>query len=210
MMQSTDIEAELLRSVLDIAAHDVGSISSALALHVDVLQRDPQGASIDAMAALASELRRLGRQLREMRGPSGAGQLAPSRAGALASVHERVLRFGRNLLGRGTTLQGATADGRLSDIDAHALTLLLLAVMRHANDTTPATRRTVNLDIAVENDVAIVTLGISDASGPLRLGAHDSRWWQWAVQRATAMHFRMGERTDGVLSVTAPLDATAS
>jgi hypothetical protein len=201
-----DVEAALLRNVLDTAAHDVGSISSALALHADVLTRDPARANTAAIVELAAQLRLIGRQLREMRGPSGAGELAPTRAGTLTSVHERLMRFGRSMLGRGAALHGSTHDGRLTDDDAHGLTFMVLAALRHAKETAPSTTRTVNLDIVSANDVATVTLTVHAGEAPVDLTATTSQWWEWATARAAAHGFTVARGEQGEVHISVPLD----
>lgn len=146
-----EAEAQLLRQVLSTAAHDLGGLSSALALRADVLAGGIPAADEAALRGVAAEVRALGRQLRVLRGPVGDDALAPAGGRTLAEWLALVERFGRPLLGRGGALAGSAGDGAFGGPAAaaqfHALLLVVLAYCRAVGDRRGA--RAVQLDLRV-------------------------------------------------------------
>ena len=192
-------EAELLRGILGVAAHDLGGLSSALSLRRDALAATLAPDDARALGAIADEARTLGRQLRALRGPQGTESLAPSRAGALPTWFRLIERFGpASCLNRGIALRGGVDDSEVTPEQANALTYLVLAMLRHFTATGlrgPAvvTVRARRLELAVE-----VTLRCSDASGaPLLLASEASRWMRYAVRLAKAARLSLHVGNDG-------------
>lgn len=191
------LEAELLRLVLDTAAHDLGSLSSALALRADVMTHATPDASATACTAIANELRALGNQLRDLSGPRGSETLAPTRAASLPDWFGLVSRFAQPLLGRGVALRGDVLPLHIGSAAVYDLTYIALAVL-HAIRAHPQAEHT---DVQITTDLAPDALTISIAlcaeSRPLALGlVKDSDWTHWAQQRAATA--RIGMQVDDV------------
>lgn len=191
------LEAELLRHVLDAVSHDLGGLSSALALRADVMERALPSVSATACSRIAAELRVLGGQLRAISAPQGAETLSPIRTGSLEHWFATVSRFGQPLLRRGVALRGTVEDASIGSLAAHELTYVMLAILHAIRDRAPIllteirvssthAERTVSIWIALR-DGAQQSLPLTDAV--------QSRWWAWAVDRATRARIDM--RVDG-------------
>jgi hypothetical protein len=144
-----EADVQLLRAVLSTAAHDLGGLSSALALRTDVLAGALASADEQALRAVVDELHSLGRQLRVLRGPQGADALAPAGGRTLVEWLALVERFGRPLLGRGGALEGSVDDGAFSGARAaeqgHALLVAVLAYCHEVRERRGARSVTVHL-----------------------------------------------------------------
>jgi hypothetical protein len=192
-MMPYDFEAEtqLLREVLSTAAHDLGGLSSALALRVDVLAGSLPAADDAALRAVAGEVRSLGRQLRVLRGPQGGDTLAPAGGRSLAEWYALVERFGRPLLGRGASMRGSVGDGAFSGAHAseraYALLLSVLACCRALRERRGA--RPVSVALRVSSVPAAVEVAMDVEWGEGLAGDDDAavqRWLTLARETATA------------------------
>lgn len=213
------VEVTLLRAVLETAAHDLGGLSSALAMHAETLQLGTAGQSLTPVKSISAEIRTLGRQLRELRGPVGGASLAPSRAGLLPNWMARTLRFGRAHLPRGTAFEGELSETSLSvsDESAHALTFVVFALLRELRDVLDRSaraavpsgsrgkpRQRVQLTAATRDTDVLVTLAlyVNDDHSPIEVA--DSAWWTFARTRADAQSLPLALR-DGRVELVAPL-----
>jgi len=189
------LEAELLRNVLATIAHDLGSLSGALALRADVMPHVALAASASACTAIASELHTLGGQIREMSGPRGDDTLAPTRAGSLEHWFDLLSRFAQPLLGRGVSFRGDVLPLSVGAVAVHELTYIVLAILHAIRER--ETLEHTDIFIASEpTDQAVTilillrhagqTLGLADVAG--------SRWSRWALQRAASA--RIGLRIE--------------
>lgn len=179
------LESELLRDVLGAAAHDLGGVSSALALRIDTLGPATRPEDRSALGAIAEEARTLGRQLRQLRGPRGGDALAPSRPATLLTWWPLVERFGRALLGRGLALEASLEDAPLSTTQAHGLTFAILGlaidlrdrdVPRPGRVSLVASREGADLVLRMRLDGSDDTsVAMSDASQP---------WGRYAREKA--------------------------
>lgn len=214
-----EVEVVLLRAVLETAAHDLGGLSGALAMHADALQLGAEGQGVERLKRISGELRTLGRQLRELRGPVGGATLAPSRAGLVANWMTRTLRFGRVHLPRGTAFEGEVPDTVLSvsDESAHALTLVVFALLREMRDvldrasrndvpsgapTTP--RRSVHLTTLPRETDVLVTLELFINNERSPIERSDSEWWTFAQARASREPIALSLR-EGIVELVASL-----
>jgi len=168
-----DREAQLLRNLLGTAAHDLGGLASALSLRAESLTGDDGR----ALAAIADELRILGRQLRQLRGPSGAEQLAPVASGALLPLFVLLERFGRGVLGRGFTLVAHGVDHLVAPLHADALLYGLLAVLHAVRDADMALPAVVQVRALTDSAHVRVTVHVSGADGGAR--TFPLRQMQW-------------------------------
>jgi len=180
------LEAELLRNLLATIAHDLGGLAGALALRADVMARLELATSASACAAIASELRTLAGQSRELSGPRGGDTLAPTRAGSLEHWFALVSRFAQPLLGRGVALRGEVLPVFVGGVTVHALTYMALAIL-HAIRELPASVHT-EVSITSEPTEHAVIISITLRRNGLPLVMADvaaSRWMHWARQRAS-------------------------
>ena len=213
------VEVLLLNSVLETAAHDLGGLSSALAMHAEALQLGAEGQDLAPVRSIGAEIRTIGRQLRELRGPVGGAALAPTRAGLLSNWMARTLRFGRAHLPRGTALDGEIPESSLSvsDQSAHALTMVLFALLRElrdvldrsARDAAPGgplgkPRRRVQLTASPRETDVLVTLELFINDEPASIESSDSAWWSFAHERVSRDGISLSLRTRSV-ELVAPL-----
>ncbi|MCC6927619.1 MAG: hypothetical protein IT359_01400 [Gemmatimonadaceae bacterium] len=135
-------ESTLLRNVLGAAAHDLGGLSSALALRSELFPME-QGAPL---AAIARELRSLGQQLRAVRGVHDAEFAAPERVGALPTVFALLSRFGRAALGSGFALECRASDVAVTAPHAEAITFGFLSLLHAVRESDVARPSHVTID----------------------------------------------------------------
>jgi hypothetical protein len=191
------LEAELLRHVLDAVSHDLGGLSSALALRADVMERTLPSASATACSRIATELRVLGAQLRAISGPQGAETLSPTRTGSLELWFAMVSRFGQPLLRRGVALRGAVDDVTIGSLAAHELTFVMLGLLHAIRDRASMLHTEIRVSSTLAEHTVSIWIALRDGaqqSLPLT-DAAQSRWWAWAVDRATRA--RVDMRVDG-------------
>lgn len=191
------LEAELLRNVLDTVTHDLGGLSSALALRADVMQRSAPSAAADACSAIAGELRSLGAQLREMSGPRGPGTLSPTPTGSLRRWFALIMRFGQPLLGRGVALRGEVDDVNIGSAAAHELIYIVLALLHALRDGHTPMHTLIRIDSELRDHAIAIRISLYDAEQPRRV-AEDAgnAWWTWAIERAAGSQMDM-RVTDG-------------
>lgn len=171
----TDIrEVQLLRDVLGTAAHDIGGLASALALRAETLG----SADGQPLAAIATELRQLGRQLRQLRGPGGGELLAPTASGNIPSILALVERFGRGALGRGVSLVVQSVDQVVPPQQGDALTYGLLAVLRALREADLELPAVVHIVAAARDPDAVrIAVRVAGADGSPR--PWPNRQLQW-------------------------------
>lgn len=213
------VEVTLLRAVLETAAHDLGGLSGALSMHTDALQLGAAGQGLAPVQGISAEIRTLGRQLRELRGPVGGAALAPSRAGLLPNWMARTLRFGRAHLPRGTAFEGELSETTLSvsDESAHALTFVVFALLRELHDVLNRSvraavpsgslgkpRQRVQLTAATRDTDVLVTLALYVNGDHSPIEASDSAWWTFARASADRQSLSLALR-DGSVELVAPL-----
>lgn len=184
---SAALEAELLRNVLDTVTHDLGGLSSALALRAEVMQRAAPSPAVDACGAIARELRSLGAQLREMSGPSGPGTLSPVPTGSLERWFALVRRFGQPLLGRGVSLRGEVDDVFIGAAASHELTYIVLALFNALREGEQPAHTEIGVSSERGDGSVTLRLGARSAQQPVAMVEDaDDEWWRWAVQRAAS------------------------
>lgn len=190
-----------MRDVLGAAAHDIGGLASALALRAEVL------ASADgrALASIADELRQLGRQLRQLRGPGGGELLAPTATGNIPSILTLVERFGRGALGRGVSLLAHPVDQVVPPAEGDALTYGLLAVLRALHDAELERPAVVRIEAAAHApDAVCITVRVTGADGSAR--PWPTRQLQWFAVAERVFHRARLQVTHGTgeLEIVAP------
>ncbi len=203
------LEAELLRNVLDTVTHDLGGLSSALALRADVMQRSAPSAAADACSAIAGELRSLGAQLREMSGPRGPGTLSPTPTGSLRRWFALITRFGQPLLGRGVALRGEVDDVNIGSAAAHALTYIVLALLHALRDGHTPMHTLIRIASERRDHAIAIRISLYDGEQP-RPVAEDAgnAWWTWALERAAGSQMDM-RVTDGHVELLVAIAHTA-
>jgi len=203
------LEADLLRKVLDTVTHDLGGLSSALALRADVMQRSAPSAAADACGAIARELRSLGGQLREISGPRGPGTLSPVPTGSLARWFALVRRFGQPLLGRGVTLRGEVEDAHVGAAAAHELTYIVLALLNALRDGHQAAHSEILVLSCPGDDSIALRIGARAAGQPVVIVEDvDDEWWHWAAQRAAGANISL-QVVDGQVELIVSLAKSA-
>ena len=134
-----EADVQLLQGVLSTAAHDLGGLSSALGLRADAMSASLASADAAALRAVTEEARRLGRQLRRLRGPhvgsTGNNSLAPAGERRLSEWITLLQRFGGPVLGRGVVLEPSAGDGMMGAEVEHALTFGALALFHAVRET---------------------------------------------------------------------------
>jgi hypothetical protein len=176
-------ETQLMRDVLGTAAHDIGGLASALALRAETIA----SADGQALAAIANELRQLGRQLRQLRGPGGGELLAPTASGNIPSILALVERFGRGALGRGVSLIVQSVDQVVPPAEGDALTYGLLAVLRALREADLELPAVVHIVAAAhEPDAVRITVRIAGADGSAR--PWPARQLQWLAVAERVFH----------------------
>ncbi len=208
-LRNGELEAELLRNVLDTATHDLGGLGSALALRADVMQRSAPSAAATACSAIATELRSLGGQLRAISDPRGGGALSPAPLGSLQSWLSLISRFGQPLVGRGVVFNCELDDARVSSTAAYELTYIVLAVLHALRESETPAHTEVRL--SSELGAGAVTLRMSMHNAVERLTIADildDGWWLWAVERASSAQIGL-QISDGQVDVLVDLEASA-
>lgn len=181
------LEAELLRNLLDTVAHDLGGLASALALRADVMQHAATSTSASACRAIASELRTLGTQLRELSAPRGGDTLSPTPVGSLDHWFELLSRFAQPLLGRGVALRGEVPPVHVGSVAVHELTYIALALLHAMRELPASTHTEVLIDSELTPQAIAISMSIRNALQALSLDAlAESRWTRWAVQRSAS------------------------
>ncbi len=205
MTSSPALEAELLRTVLSVTAHDLGGLASALALRADVIERTAASDSSAALRRIADELRTLGYDVRAFRSAEGGDVLSPARSGSLSGWLTRVQRFGRPMLPRGSTLEGSVPEVMLAPAAALELTYVTLAVLQQIASRCAQQGVTVRIDAHTDNQCVVVVIDARVGDGPLPMpGDATADWWQWALARAAGSDIAMRAH-DGRVQLEAPV-----
>ncbi len=149
-----------------------------------------------ALRKIATELRTLGQDVRAFRTVEGDEMLSPSRSGSLGPWLARVVRYGRPLLPRGSTLAGelpdVESDASMSSAHAQTLMFIVLAMLQHIASVYSELRPNVRIDVQVERAQAVVALHVAAASESMPLpGDAAGEWWQWALTRASTSGITM-------------------
>lgn len=196
------LESEILRNVLDTVNHDLGGLSSALALRADVMQRTAPGPTADACSAIARELRFIGSQLRDLSGPRGSGTLSPTPMGSLERWYDLITRFGQPLLARGVSLRGKMDAVHVAPTAAHDLTFITLALLNALREGNQSAYSEIVMLSSPRDDAVAVQLQTrrEQQSVPITEDP-DNEWWNWAVQRASNSHISM-RLVDGHIELT--------
>lgn len=192
-------EAQLIRDVLGTAAHDIGGLASALALRAETMA----SAESQALATIANELRHLGRQLRQLRGPGGGELLAPTASGSIPSILALVERFGRGALGRGMTLIVQSVDQVVPPVAGDALTYGLLAVLRAIREAELQRPAVVHVvATSPEPDVVRIAVRVTDADERARPWPdRQLQWLALAERLLDRAGLHVTHDTDGLLMV---------
>lgn len=208
-LDDSALEAELLRNVLDTVTHDLGGLSSALALRADVMQRSAPGAAANACSAIANELRSLGGQLRELSGKRGAGALAPTPSGSLERWFALVTRFGQPLLGRGVALRGEIEDRNVGATATYELAFITLAMLHAVRERQELTHHEVRVSSVVHAPVVAIRMGLHTETAFVPMtGIEESAWYDWARSRAARAGINM-HLVDGHVELTVPIHSAA-
>lgn len=205
MTATRSLEAELLRGVLSTTAHDLGGLASALSLRADVIELDAASEAGSALRRIATELRTLGHDVRAFRSSEGGDTLSPTRSGSLVEWLAGVMRYGRPVLPRGSTLDGVAPDATIEASAAHELTYIALAVLHHIASVCTEPRMAVRVDVQNENLQAVITVSVTVSNAHIPLASeHSGDWWQWALERAIACDIPM-HMHHGRVQLTVPL-----
>lgn len=195
----------MLRGVLSATAHDLGGLASALSLRVDVLERHEASEASAALRRIATELRTLGHDVRAFRESEGGDALSPSRTGSLVQWLARLMRYGRPVLPRGSTLDGVAPDALVAAADAQALSFIALAVLWHIADVGRDQRLSVRVDVHEAQEQAMIVISATAAGVLLPVPPEATAvWWQWALSRAQEHGIPMSA-TDGLVTLVVPL-----
>ncbi len=131
---------QLQRDVIATVLHDLGSVTSALALRVEARTTPLELHDVRAVAELTEQLRDAVKPLVWLRGFPGRGALAPAQLVDVAFWWRHVHHVSLNLLPRGSRLHvvvDATYPPRPSALPAEQLalmTMLMLGTCRHFVD----------------------------------------------------------------------------
>ncbi len=197
-------DAELMRELLGTTAHDLGGLSSALALHAQVLASAPSStqAGLRALDTIGHELRELGRQLRQLRDADireadTAGLLAPATDGSLRAWFDLVHRFGRTLPGRGIALRGEIDDVPFPAAHARTLAWIMLALLRDLRGRLAAPG-TVTITAEADAQHGFVVRLRAQSTGGAPPSTGDRAWRQYAMRRAAHAGWHMDVGGDDV------------
>ncbi|MEP7380958.1 MAG: hypothetical protein ABI910_04690 [Gemmatimonadota bacterium] len=192
-----EADAQLMRAMLGTAAHDLGGVSSALALRADVLASALPPEDVAALRGVVDHVRALGRQLRRLRGPAGGSNFAPASERALPEWIALIERFGGPVLGRGIELRTSCNAGTIRPGTEHALTFGVLALFHAVREARDEQTVTVEVD-ARSSDAGIeVTVRQQWASPPPILPL-DDRWSAHArdVVTRAGLSWEQGDQGD--------------
>lgn len=183
--------AQLQRDVVATVLHDLGSVTSALALRVDAHTTHLELRDVQAVAALTEQLRSAVKPLVWLRGSPGRGAMAPARLVDVAFWWHHVEQVSLNLLPRGsrlTVVVDAAPPSTPSILPAEQLvllTMMMLGTCRHLADASP------NAPIALavllpRSDPPRVRLELSaSADGALeQVVGKSTRWRRFCVRSA--------------------------
>jgi hypothetical protein len=177
--------SELHDDVFSVVVHELGGLSSALALRADALRGVLPDADARALRSLAEQARDLSRLLRLLRGPVGEGMLAPSREVSLDSWWKLIAPLAAHALPRGVRLHSTFQVSSMPPGCATALTyLLLLAVrdlppqlIRHHDGITVRIQHDADDHVTCALDVSLMS---DDPDPPMRR----TRWTRYATRLA--------------------------
>lgn len=120
---------ELNRDVLSVLTHELGGTAGALDLRAEVLAKVIPASDLDALRALANEVRSATRTARFVRGDV-PGTLSPARRQPLAEWWEFTSRFTRAVLPREAMIDAQVGDSDIGGRSATALTWMWLAACK--------------------------------------------------------------------------------
>ncbi len=191
-----EADAQLLRAMLGTAAHDLGGVSSALALRADVLAAALPPDDVAALRGVVDHVRALGRQLRRLRGPAGGNNFAPASERALPEWIALIERFGGPVLGRGIELRTSSNAGSITPGTEHALTFGVLALFHAVREARDEQSVTVEVDAQGSDEGLEVTVRHRWASAPPSFPLAD-RWSAHARDLVTRAGLSWDEGDDG-------------
>ncbi|MEO6445478.1 MAG: hypothetical protein ABIZ91_17525 [Gemmatimonadaceae bacterium] len=197
MTQRISTDAELLREVLGSLAHDLGGMSSALALRADALGPEARTSDAAALHDIADEMRSLGRHLRFLRGPRGAEAASPVNAGSLHTWWSVMERVGGSCLVRGVALEGEIAELQVTPEQAYALTFVVLALFRDLVRRGLKGPAAVRLIAQQDGDgAAMLVRAVRPDGTPVPLRRRESGWSSYARRRAQAAGLQLEAHDD--------------
>jgi hypothetical protein len=118
------------QDVLSMLAHDLGTLSSAFALRLDVVESLLPPADAAALRTLVEQLRDIRRTLRLVDGPRREELLDPARAVPLVEWWRLAVPVLQSVVPRGVRIEGVVTDGMVSAQQAQVLLLLLHGACR--------------------------------------------------------------------------------
>lgn len=197
--------AALYRDALRSVIHDLGGVTAALGLRVEVLARRSDPSDAVALQGLVQQLRRLHRTLRLLRGPDGADALAPSRVATAAEWWELVGPLTVGLVPHGVRVTTSNLHGVLAPPQAHTLALIWLAAIREL--IARKLPSTAQLDVGIDGDpaafsAAVTTSGLRTSRSAswrrvaLQIGGAgkaDVEWWEQSGEDRWRMTVRLAE-----------------
>ncbi len=172
--------AALYRDALRSVIHDLGGVTAALGLRIEVLARRTDPGDAAALQGLVQQVRRLHRALRLLRGPDGVDALAPSRLATGADWWELTEPMTTGLVPHGVRVTSSNLNGLLAPAQAHTLALLWLAAIRELGARKlPSTAQ---LDVDIDGDPA--SFRATATTDGLR-AARTTTWRRLALQVAS-------------------------
>jgi hypothetical protein len=200
---ATPQAAEIYRDALGMVVHDLGGISSALALRADALRPVVPANEVEALHGLTEQLRDVMRLLRTVLGPRGDSLIAPSRRTPADEWWRLTSRLLSASLPRAVRITQTLAPVTLTPTASSLFANLMMLACRDLvarGLVAPATLHVTiaavpspSSDAAGDIDRACVTLDIASPTLPLadrviggwqrsaarlaRRGRADMQWW---------------------------------
>lgn len=179
-------EEELQRDALGVIAHDLGSVTAALALRADVLAQVIPVTDTAALQSLADDLRDQGRLARLIRGPVGSDALSPMRQLPLDHWWRVVAHTTAAVLPRGVVVNATLEPAVLAPTQAHLYTILWLAACKALAQEGVSAPCTIELASAGRRggDVPGITASCSRSAFPVRTRRRGRGRWQRYAEHA--------------------------
>ncbi len=183
--------AQLQRDIVAAVVHDLGSITSALALRVDAARGQFSEKDVQAVGLLTEQLREVTRPLIWLRGSPGRGLLSPTRVVDVDAWWAHTARVASALLARGSRVERREPldAGRAAHLPTETLSLLsmlLLGTCRHVSDVAESiVDLSVTLPQKSTTEAALaVSLTMRTAGHIERVTRRSTRWKRFCLRTA--------------------------